>query len=119
MADTLLATETAAAVATTYDVFISYSRRDSAFATKLYKALSSYTPPADLGLPSRRLRAFLDRSDFTGVDYGQAVVQHLERSAKLLVVCSPNARAHSKYVDEEIRVFVRSRGAQHVIPLLL
>jgi WD40 repeat protein len=102
-----------------FDVFISYSRRDSVFAQKLYKALTSYTPPPGLGLQQRRLRVFLDRTDFTGVDYSQAVVQHLERSSKLLVICSPNARAHSKYVDDEIRLFVRSHGSQHVIPLLL
>jgi len=111
--------EAAEAPASAFDVFISYSRRDSAFAARLYKALTSYSPPAGLGLPSRRLRVFLDRQDFTGVDYSQAVSQHLERSAKLLVICSPNARSHSRYVDDEIRTFVRSHGAQHVIPLLL
>src|ERR1700687_1078849 len=80
------------------DVFISYSRRDSIFAQKLYKALSSYTPPAGLGLPRQRLRVFFDQTDFTGVDYSESVAQHLRQSAKLLVVCSPNARAHSKYI---------------------
>ena len=47
------------APAIAYDAFISYSRRDSIFAQKLYKALSSYTPPAGLGLPSQRRRVFL------------------------------------------------------------
>ena len=103
----------------TYDAFISYSRRDSAFVQKLYGALSSYTPPSGLDLPARRLRVFLDKSDFTGVDYSAAVARHLERSAKLLVVCSPNARTHPKYINDEIRLFVSRRGAENVIPLLL
>ena len=101
------------------DVFISYSRRDSIFAQKLYKALSSYTPPAGLGLPRQRLRVFFDQTDFTGVDYSESVAQHLRQSAKLLVVCSPNARAHSKYIGDEIRLFVGAHGARNVIPLLL
>jgi WD40 repeat protein len=102
-----------------FDVFISYSRRDSAFALALYKALSSYRPPEGLGLPDQRMRVFIDRSDFTGVDYAEAIVRHLAESAKLIVICSPNARQNPKYINEEIRSFVARRGAANVIPVLL
>src|SRR4051794_13065905 len=37
-----------------WDVFISYSRKDHAFATRLHAALNAYQPPRDLPLPKRR-----------------------------------------------------------------
>lgn len=102
-----------------FDVFISYSRRDAPFARALHKALRTYEPPPGLGWqPARPLLPFLDERDFTGVDYFRSVERHLERSRKLVVVCSPAARA-SPYVDDEIRRFVAARGVEHVVPLLL
>jgi hypothetical protein len=47
-----------------------------------------------------------------GVDYSESVAEDLVQSAKLLVVCSPNARAHSKYIGDEIRLFVGAHGAR-------
>ena len=35
------------------DAFISYSRRDAAFAERLQRALERYTPPPGLGHPRR------------------------------------------------------------------
>jgi WD40 repeat protein len=109
-----------AEVATTasHDAFISYSRKDRAFAQRLEKALKSWTPPPELGLPARNVDVFRDESDFTGTDYYAAIEQHLQRSRKLILVCSPAARA-SSYVDDEIRRFVRLQSAGAVIPLLL
>lgn len=101
-----------------HDAFISYSRKDRAFAQRLEKALKAWMPPRGLGLPARHLDVFRDESDFTGSDYHTAIEQHLQRSRKLIVLCSPAARA-SVYVDDEIRRFVRLHGAQHIIPLLV
>ena len=102
----------------TYDVFISYSRRDFVFARALEKALEDYVPPKGLAVPQRRLVAFRDEEDFTGVEYNKSLREHLENSAKMLVICSPDARA-SKYVSDEIRLFAEMRGAQNIIPILL
>jgi len=100
-----------------FDVFISYSRHDAAFARALERTLKAYAPPPGSALAGRHLRVFRDESDFTGVDYYHAVDRHLARSGRLLVVCSPHARA-SSYVDDEVRRFVAARGAEHVVPVL-
>ena len=81
-------------------------------------SLESYTPPKGLNLPQRNLDIFRDETDFTGVEYNESVEQHLKSSAKLIVVCSPDARA-SKYVNDEIRLFVQSNDANNIIPVLL
>jgi len=101
-----------------YDAFISYSRRDMVFARALEKTLEAYRPPRDLPVPQRHLRVFRDETDFTGTDYADAIRRHLAASHKLIVLCSPAARA-SRYVDEEVRLFGEQRGASAVIPLLI
>ena len=101
-----------------YDAFISYSRRDLAFARRLERALNGYTPPRDLAVPQRRLRVFRDEQDLTGTELGPALERNLEDSAKLIVICSPQSAA-SHWVGEEIRKFAQRRGREHVIPVLL
>lgn len=100
-----------------FDAFISYSRRDGGFVARLERALKNYKPPKDVPARHRYLRVFRDQHDMTGSDYVAAVRQHLEASERLIVVCSPEARA-SSYVDDEIRAFVGLRGAANVIPVL-
>ena len=101
-----------------HDAFISYSRRDEAFASELQKALERYNPPKDLELAQRHLNIFRDKDDFTAGEYYQKIDKHLEDSAKLMVICSPEARK-SKYVNDEIRRFTQKRGAAHIIPIIL
>lgn len=101
-----------------HDAFISYSRRNESFASKLEQALESYRPPKDLGVHQGYLDVFRDKADFTAGDYHQNLDKHLKDSAKLIVVCSPEARA-SQYVNEEITRFVEIRGVEHIIPILL
>lgn len=91
------------------DVFISYSRRDIVFARALEKALEDYTPPKDLPVPQRHLVVFRDEEDLTGVEYNRSIRDHLKNSAKMLVICSPHARA-SKFVSDEIRLFAEMRS---------
>jgi hypothetical protein len=88
-----------------WDIFISYSRKDQHFATRLHAALNSYQPPRDLPLPQRRLQAFIDTSDFSGPDYRPAIRRHLGHSSKIIVICSPNA-VRSRFVGPEIDDFV-------------
>lgn len=101
-----------------YDAFISYSRLDRAFAEKLEKALENYKPAKDLNLPQRHLNIFRDEGDMTGTEYFDSIEAHLERSAKLIVVCSANAR-RSELVDDEIRRFLKFNTAKKIIPILL
>ena len=101
-----------------HDAFISYSRRDRAFAAQLEKALKGYKPPQGVGLPPRYINIFRDESDFTGTEYFSAIDTHLRQSRKLILLCSPAARA-SEFVGDEVRRFIEVRGAGNVIPLLV
>ena len=101
-----------------HDAFVSYSRRDKKFACSLERALEKYLPPKDLPLPRRHLDIFRDEQDFTGTAYYRSVEKHLNGSRKLIVICSPSARA-SDFVNEEVDVFAQSRGVENIVPLLL
>src|ERR1700752_4774607 len=96
-----------------YWAFISYSSHDHGWARWLQRALETYVVPRRLvggatpaGAAPERLRPiFRDRSELAAdadlAGKGQAA---LERSAYLIVICSPQAAA-SRWVDEEIRRF--------------
>jgi len=102
-----------------YDAFISYSRRDKAFAKALETALENFRPPKGLPVRMQNLDIFRDESDLTGTAYHESIELHLQQSAKLILICSPDA-ARSEYVADEIRRFVgsdASRGHQ-IIPIL-
>jgi hypothetical protein len=101
-----------------YDAFISYSRRDLVFARALERALTRYRPPRGLAVPQRSPRVFRDEDDFTGSDYVVAIRRHVAEARRLIVVCSPAARA-SRYVNEEIRLFATVRGSEAIIPVLI
>jgi hypothetical protein len=101
-----------------HDAFISYSSEDEKFAEKLEQALENYWPVRGLKLPQRYLDIFRDKRDFTAGDYAKNLEKHLMASAKLILLCSPNARK-SQYVNDEIKRFVQMRGTDHIIPLLV
>lgn len=103
---------------TRYDAFISYSRRDEIFTSKLERALEEYNPPKDLNTaPKRHIKVFRDKNDFTAGDYHKLLYDELNSSSKMILVCSPSAR-QSEFVNEEIREFVRLKGADNIIPVL-
>ena len=101
----------------THDAFISYSRKNEPFAHELQRALENFKPPKDLQAPQRYLEVFRDKEDFNAGDYFQNLENNLKVSAKLIVICSPAARA-SQYVNDEIQRFAQSRGAAHIVPIL-
>ena len=101
-----------------WDAFISYSRRNKDFVILLAAALNAYRPPKTLSAPARPLRVFLDQHDLGTGDYGPEIETQLARSRMLIVVCTPAAR-DSAYVDDEVRRFVRLRGTDSVVPVLL
>lgn len=99
-----------------FDVFLSYSRKDIAFARLLEKTLRSYRPPKEFGI-QRPLKVFRDESDLVGSDLTQALEANLARSSKLVVICSPASRL-SIYVGLEIQTFARLRGPENIIVVL-
>jgi len=95
-----------------FDAFISYSRHDVREARWLQEHIQTRVLPETiakrLGGKRRRLdRVFRDETDLVGHPaLSEALTQALDRSAYLVVVCSPYA-ANSRYVDDEIRYFVK------------
>jgi len=96
-----------------YKAYISYSHRDSSWASWLHKALESYRVPRKLvgtktgvgEVPARIRPVFRDRDDLSSAaDLGVTVKQALVDSENMIVVCSPEAVA-SHWVSEEIRHF--------------
>ena len=100
-----------------YDAFISYSRKNEDFAAKLEQALENYRPPKGLEAPQRRLKIFRDKHDFKVGDYHQNLENSLMASAKLIVICSPEARS-SQFVNDEIRQFATLKDSKNIIPIL-
>ncbi|HXI31055.1 MAG TPA: toll/interleukin-1 receptor domain-containing protein [Vicinamibacterales bacterium] len=97
-----------------YTAFISYAREDAAFARQLEGAIETHQSLK----AGAALSVFRDESDFTGSEYARALQGHLEQSASLIVVCSPNAR-RSTFVGDEIERFAALHGAQRIFPVLV
>ena len=110
-----------------YWAFISYSSHDRAWARWLQRALETYAIPRRLvggatpaGPAPRRLRPiFRDRSELAAdADLAGKVQAALERSAFLIVICSPQAAA-SRWVDEEIRRFRALHGDTRILAVIV
>ena len=86
-----------------YWAFVSYSHADSRFAGWLHRQLERYRLPD--GPPATARRVFIDRAELAaGSDLSVEVRSALARSAALVVVASPAARA-SRWVAREIEEF--------------
>lgn len=106
-----------------YRAFISYSHADEKLAARLHRRLENYRLPRSLrqqqkfadNLGSTRLKpVFRDRDELSSsASLGDAILQALDQSAALIVVCSPAAAA-SRWVNEEIRSF-RSRHPERPV----
>ena len=105
----------------TYRAYISYSHRDERWAKWLHRALETYRVPRKLvgtttgagEVPARIRPIFRDRDDLSSsADLNTTVKQALSESENLIVICTESAVA-SRWVNEEIREFVRlGRQAQ-------
>lgn len=105
-----------------YRAFISYSHRDSSWASWLHRRLESYRVPSRLvgqhtaaGITPRRLAPiFRDREELpSATDLGAKVREALAQSANLIVICSP-ASATSTWVQQEVLAFKRLGRAERV-----
>lgn len=88
-----------------YRAFISYSHADTGFANWLHRQLERFRIPSAGGSGTDRLApVFIDRAELAAGDLPAQVREALSRSAALVVIASPAARA-SRWVDQEIRLF--------------
>lgn len=112
-----------------YDLFISYARNpDYQVARGLESFLESFhtLPGREKSEPLRKLSVCRDGGDFSlgartrsrpGADPASmehVIRPHLERSGKLLVLCSENS-AKSPWVEAEIEWFLQSHGMEDVV----
>src|SRR5689334_7418932 len=94
-----------------YWAFLSYSHADEAVATRLHRALESYTLPATVrrahSLPKRLIPVFRDVEELEAASgLSRRLESALDESRWLIVLCSP-ASAKSKYVNAEIEYFLK------------
>jgi tetratricopeptide (TPR) repeat protein len=110
-----------------YWAFLSYSHSDRAWAHWLHHALETWTVPARLighptaaGPAPRRFKPiFRDRAELAAnADLKARVQIGLERSAWLIVICSP-AAARSPWVRDEILTFKALHGEARVLAVIV
>ncbi len=114
------------ATAYEYAAFISYNSADRDAARKLQRALESYSIPKALrgrtsrfGVIGERIgKVCRDRTDFkTGESLNAALIEALDKSGSLVVLCSPDS-ARSKWVNAEIEHFQKSGRSARIFPLI-
>jgi hypothetical protein len=110
-----------------YAAFISYNSADREIARKLQRALESYSIPKAVrgrttrfGLIGERIgKVCRDRTDFkTGESLNAALVEALDKSGALVVLCSPDS-ARSKWVNAEVEHFQASGRTARIFPLII
>lgn len=110
-----------------YVAFLSYSHRDTKWASWLHKALESYRPPRKLigkptahgPVPKRLSPVFRDREELaSATDLGTVINEALRGSACQIVICSP-AAARSRWVNEEILAFKRLGREDRIFCLII
>jgi len=107
-----------------YLAFISYAHKDKDFAVWLHKHIEQYRIPKSLRKTYPNLPQTLKRSIFRdeeelagGSDLSATLKTALERSDKLIVICSP-ASSQSRWVEEEVRYFKEHSTEEKIFTLL-
>jgi tetratricopeptide (TPR) repeat protein len=110
-----------------YRAFISYSHRDSDWASWLHGSLEKYHLPKPLigtvtshgEVPKRIAPIFRDRDELpSATDLGSLINAALAGSECQIVICSPQA-AKSKWVNEEILAFKRLGREDRIFCLIV
>lgn len=113
-----------------YYAFISYSRKDEAFAKRLQRFLTGFKLPTRLckqypDMPKALRPIYRDKTDLGIEDLNQGVTDGLSLSRYLIVICSENAtkpgRGGKFWVDAEVVAFLAldEENKDYVIPVLL
>ena len=109
-------------IATKRYAFISYNQKDQEMAKWLQAKLESYKLPTEIHNEfenSRYLRpVFRDKTDLNAGILSEELKKHLISSKYLVVVCSPNS-AKSKWVNDEVKVFLEMGRAERIIPFIV
>lgn len=104
-----------------YDVFISYRHLDPDvdIAQRLHKLLETFKIPKEL---SKKIdwkhRSFIDREELTTGDLSSAIIDGLNNSRHLIVICSKRTKL-SPWCIKEIETFKKIHGDDKVLALLV
>ena len=91
-----------------YDIFISYSRKDSEIAEKIYQTLTE-----------AGMSCFIDRQGISGgADFPTVLSVAILESKLLLFVASKNSYA-SDFTQKELTFAISEKGSQFVFPLII
>lgn len=110
-----------------YWAFISYSHKDSSEAKWVHRFIERWVIPAavrkqvgeKLGNEKRIFPVFRDRDELpTSADLGQNLIDALDASGTLIVICSPNS-AKSRWVNEEVLRFKRTGKSHRILPVII
>ena len=107
-----------------YDFFISYKHGelDSEIALYLQQLLEQYKIPKDIQQKSKKKkisRVFRDESELSASsDLSKDISEQLANSEFLIVICSPDTK-NSRWVDQEIRTFIKLRDRRNILPVLI
>lgn len=109
-----------------YDAFISYrhTELDKFVAENLHKQLESFRLPKSIakkhkGEKNKIERVFRDKEELPLTsNLEDPIVQALNSSEWLIVICSPRLR-ESMWCKKEIETFVKLRGREHVLAVLI
>src|SRR4051812_37934931 len=112
---------------TRFYAFLSYSHKDKELAEWLHRELEKFRVPHSLAgkltatgvVPSRLTPIFRDQHDLSaGGDLAEEIKAALAASQFLVVLCSPTA-AKSRWTNQEIKSFKRTRPESCVIAAIV
>lgn len=109
----------------TYFAFISYKSQDIHWARWLRRQLQLYRLPARTrkrhpDVVRRCAPIFLDKTNLRPGMLDERLRDEVAASKYLIVICSKNACANSRYLDEELDFFLESGGdISRVVPLIV
>jgi tetratricopeptide (TPR) repeat protein len=110
-----------------FRAFLSYSHADTGVAMRVHKRLEGFHIDKELvgrvtatgPIPKALRPIFRDRNDFdAGSSLEAETSAALDGSAAFILLASPHA-AHSKYVNEELRLFKSRHPDRPLIPLIV
>lgn len=113
-----------------YFAFISYSRRDEAFARRLHRFLTGFNLPSHLckqhpDKPKNLRPIYRDKTNLGTGNLSKGLSGGLEESKYIVVICSKNSarpnRQGKNWINTEVRSFValQEGNEDYVIPVLL
>lgn len=107
----------------TYYAFISHSSADEKWAQWLHCKLENYSIPTalrkdNISLPKKPKPIYWYKTDISGTNLHNSLVEGLHESKYLILICSPES-AKSVHVKEEVEEFINCGKKEQIIPFIV